>query len=190
MGTVTIGGNPYEIYGTEAAADVYWAGGLGEGADAWAVAAAITDRHKQSLVAATRLLDRMPWIGTPVGTPVIDVVLQWPRSGIDGVSSLSVPDVVQKACYELAAALLVDSDLQTQATTGSNVKHVVADTVEVEFFQGTLGITGPLPKQVMDLIGVYLSGSSVAAGSTLSYGVDAESQFDDDDAYDVSSTNT
>lgn len=189
MGSVVIGGNTFQIYGTEAGADTYWSAGLGEGADAW-VAAATGDRQKQALVAATRLLDRQSWLGTPVGTPVIDVVLQWPRSGIDGVSSLSVPDAVDKACYELAAALLVDSDIQTQATTGSNLKRVKADTVEAEFFQGTLGITGPLPKQVMDLIGQWLAGSSVAAGSVISYGTDAESQFDSEDAYEVSSPNT
>lgn len=189
MGSVTIAGNVFQVYGTEADANLYWSAGLGDSADAWAVNST-GDTHKQALVAATRLLDRMPWVGAPVGIPQIDVVLQWPRTGVDGVDSLTVPDLIIKGCYELAAALLLDSSLQTQSTTGSNVKRVVADTVEVEFFSGTLGIDGPLPKQVMDLVGKYLAGSTAGTGGALAFGVDAESQFDSDDLYEVSSPNT
>lgn len=195
MGSVSINSVTYQIYGTDTGAgsfDAYWGAGLGDSYNAWLAASAV--KRDQALVAATRLLDRQLWEGTPVGVPVIDSVLQWPRNGAidqDGnvVSNASVPDAIVKGCYELAAALLADSSLQSNALSGSNVKSVKAGPVQVDFFTSTLGITGSLPTQVQVLVGQFLRGSS-GTPSSVSYGTDAtqtsaQSQFDNDDSYNV-----
>ena len=183
MGTVTIGATNYTVYGDATGLDAYWQAGMGDGYTAWSAADAT--KRKRSLVAATRLLDRQPWQGDPVGTPVIDTVLQWPRTGITDVSSASVPDEVEKACYELAGAIMADESLTTNATSGSNVKRVKAASVEVEFFTNTLGISGKLPQSVSDLVGQWLLGAGSGSSSAISYGTDGteESQFDGTDTY-------
>jgi hypothetical protein len=190
MGTVTIATVDYEVYGDEAGADAYWGGGLGDGATAWAAADAT--QHKKALVAATRLLDRQPWQGTAVGTPVIDVVLQWPRSGVSGVADNEVPDAIVKGSYELAAAILSDTSILNAAVSGSNVRAVKAGSVEVEFFTNTLGISGRLPAQVQDLVGQYLQGAGAGASSSISYGTDgtSESEYDDADIYTITGPGT
>jgi hypothetical protein len=186
VGSVTIGSATYQIYGTFAGAGDYWNGGLGDSKSAWDAASLVSNKQQQALVAATRLLDEQPWLGTPVGTPQLDVVLQWPRSGVSGVDSLTTPDGVIKGCYELAGALLVDSTVQSAIMSGSNVKMVKASSVTVEFFQSTFGFTGLLPPQVERLIAQYLAGAGTGVTGSESFGTDAESQFDDDDRFDVS----
>lgn len=196
MGTVTISGNTYQIYGTDtgglSSADAYWAAALGTGATSWAAATQAT--KDAALVQATRLLDRQSWKGSPVGTPQIDVVLQWPRTGVTdrsgaAVSSLSVPDQVVKACYELAGAILVDPTLATTEMSGKNIKRASpGGGVSVEYFVPTLGISGRFPVQVQELVGQFLDSSTASAyvsGSAAS-GADgtAVSQFSDGGAAD------
>lgn len=194
MGTVVIGGNNYTIYGDETGANAYWLAGLGTIAAAWAAASAPT--KDAALVQATRMLDRQHWQGTSVGTPVIDVTLQWPRSGVvdqDGnpVSSGSVPDLIIKGAYELAGQGLVDPSIFTGAMSGSNVKRVDAGGgVGVEFFVPTLNITGRFPASVQEMVGQFLDGATDVAGSqafgtTSTDQYSTSSTFGDDVNFDI-----
>jgi hypothetical protein len=182
MGSVTISGTVFQVYGTSSGYADYMKAMFGDAAVAFAAASA--DKKNQSLVMATRLLDRQAWVGTPVGTPEVDVVLQWPRDGVSGVDNATVPDAVIKGAYELASQILVDSGLTSSVLSGSNVQRVKAGSVEVEFFSSTLGITGRLPTSVQDLVGQYLSSGTTTSGSE-AFGSEEESQFDSDDGYTI-----
>lgn len=189
MGSVVINGNTYQIYGDQAGATVYHDASLGDAAGAWAVAAPATTQRK-ALVAATRLLDRQRWKGIPVGAPAIDVVLEWPRTGVtdrygNAVSSLTVPDDVIVACYELAAMILNDASVQDNATSGSNVASVQAGPAAVSFFRPTLGQTGRFDTKIQELVGQYLGGSSTSEGSAEAFGTDFASSFDSEDSYGI-----
>lgn len=192
MGSVVIGGDTFQIYGTSAGADSYWRAELSA---VWSTAT--PDQKASALVNATRLLDRMNWKGAPVGVPQIDVVLQWPRTGVtdrDGaaVSSAAVPDQVIKATYELARMLRTNPALMTDVTSGKNIKRVQAGPTEVEFFNPTLGISGRFPQNITELIGQFLDGSSGGAVSgSASYGTDGTttSAFDDSAGYPLTGPN-
>lgn len=186
MGTVTISSTTYTVYGDAAGFDSYMqAAADGDSYTAWKNADATA--RIRALVNASRYLDRQPWAGEPVDTPVIDTVLQWPRSGVSGVDSATVPDRIVKGAYELAAAILADSSILNSAVSGSNIRAIKAGPVEVEMFTNTMGISGRLPAQVQDLVGLYLRGAGAGASSSISYGTDgtSESEFDDADTYGV-----
>lgn len=191
MGTVTISGSNFTIYGTQANADIYHAPALDSAALAY-IAGDATKRAK-GLVNASRLLDRVPWVGLPAGTPVIDSVLQWPRSGVtdaDGVavSSSDIPDKIIKACFVLAAMIIEDPTVLTQEESGSNTKRVKAGSVEVEFWGSTLGISGRFAVQVQELVGEFMRGMTGGGLSgSVSYGTDGteESKFVDDSTFGI-----
>lgn len=168
MPQITINASNYQVYQDVANTDKYWQAMVGPYADAW-VLAANAAKKPLALVQATRLLDRVLWQGLPVGVPLTDVVLQWPRTGVvdakgNAVSSASVPNLIIVADMELAAALILDPSIFTTEMSGANVKKVDAGGgVGVEFFVPTLGITGRFPQQIQELIGQFLSGSTGGA---------------------------
>lgn len=189
MGTVNIDGTNFTIYGTQADADKFHIVALDGAAKAYNGAS--DDDRARGLVNATRLLDRQAWQGLPVGTPVMDSVLQWPRTGVvdrngTAVSSASVPDQVIKATFTLAGMIIEDPTVLTQEQSGSNTRRIKAGAVEIEKFQDTLGLSGRFEKIIMELIGQFLSGTSGGelSGST-SYGTDGttESVFTEDASY-------
>lgn len=188
MGTVTISGKNFEVYGTSVGADDYHVASIGDAADAWTAATAT--EHDKAHVAATRMLDRQRWKGDPVGVPVVDVVLQWPRTGVtdrkgNEVSSASVPTAIITATYELAAMLLEDASAQDNATSGSNVSSVSAGPASVSFFRPTLGVTGRFATRIQELVGEFLEGGVSMAGEA--FNNEDESAFDTTDAYDIGS---
>ncbi len=164
MTIITIDAHDYAVYASNAQGDLYWNVMLGKVADAWTAATDL--KQNKSLINATRLIDRVAWQGTPVGTPLIDVVLQWPRSGVryatgEAVDESAAPQQIVTACIEIAGALLVNPSLFTQGTSGSNVKRVSpGGGVEVEFFNPTLDIFGRFPIEIQELIGQFLAGYS------------------------------
>lgn len=140
-GTVTINATIHTIYGTRAAADIYWESMIGPTADAWAANVAKRDK---ALVMAGRLLDRIQWI-----------------SIADTFEERDALQVFQYAAYEIAAGLMIDPGLFTSSTSGKNIKAVYSgDGVGVQFFLPTLGITGRFPTQIQELIGAYLAGNA------------------------------
>lgn len=188
MGSVTISGSNFEIYSTLVDAQTYFKAGLGDSAVAFRAAVATVGLQEMALVEATRMLDRQRWKGEPVGVPVFDVVLQWPRTGVtdrygDEVSSASVPDKIIKATYELAGLLLVDPGKKDAAMSGSNVASVGAGPASVSFFRPTLGVTGRFDTVIQELVGEFLGGGTRMAGEA--FNNDDESQFDSTDIYGI-----
>ncbi len=181
MGTVTVGGVVFNIYGTRNAADDYMKPRLG--ADAWNTASS-GDKDK-ALVSGTRFIDRQNWQGqrtSPSQTPP-----EFPRTGLTGkdgnaVGSVSVPLLVEEANYEMALLILADATVTDKQTTGSNVKGVKAGSVAVDFFRQTDG--SKLPTVAHELIGLWLDGAggSDSTGNCAS-GADGVSTFDDIDQW-------
>ncbi len=172
MGQVTIGGTVFEIYGTEADADNYMKARWGS--ETWIDADAADKR--QTLVSATRMIDRENWLGQRT---VSAQSLEFPRTGLtdkDGnaVDSATVPLAVEEANYELALALLNDAAVQEADTTGSNVKRVKAGSAEVQFFRPTDGT--PFPTIANDLLKTFRESGALAG---LASGSDEVSAFCD-----------
>lgn len=182
MGTVTISGNSYTIYGELStdtpgepiSATTYFAASLN--VSAWDAASA--DDKAKALVNASRIFDRQAWQGT-ITDSATPQPLAWPRTGApscDGIATPSdeIPQRVVFGAYELAAAILADATVQNAANTGSNTKRVLARKKvgdlevedETEYFTPTnVGrATGTrFPTQVQELIKCYLDGFAASA---------------------------
>lgn len=186
MGTVVIAGNPYDIFGTLAAAVIYHQGSSRPTSVAWLVATG--SAREQSLVDATRVLDEQAWAGVET-TPGVQP-LAWPRTGVtypDGtaVPSGTTPVQIENATYELAALLLAKPTLLDMGTMNSNIESVTAGPVNVSFFAPVM--IGRWPVSVQRLIAWFLAGASGTGGAYAeSTGECAESQFDDSDRYERS----
>ncbi len=146
MGTVTIGVNNYDIYGTDAAATIYLAAKIG--ATAWASATA--DTRAQALVTATRL---------------IQTYLAARGQDLDPATASEL--LVEQATYELAYALMVKPSLQDQATAAGNRKRVKAGSAEVEYFSPERG--GRFPAAVQALLNDWLTEQGGGASLGMGY---------------------
>lgn len=184
MGTVTISGNDYTIYGTQADAIIYITGLLGREATLWIVAS--STNQAKSLNFATKVLNSLSWTGTRT---VAGQALAWPRTGAtdrdgEAIADSTTPQDVIDACYTLAMLLLADPTVAARRAD-KNTKKVEAGTAAVTFFRPQR--VGALPKQVMDLLAPYLGGSATTSDLTLTIatGTDVESEFDYTDAYTV-----
>ncbi len=180
MGTVTISGTSFDIYGTLAAAVTYMKARVG--ATAWD-AVGSTDRSK-ALVSGTRFLDRQNWQGQKTSGVQ---ALEFPRTGLvdkDGndVGSVAVPLLVEEANYEMALAILEDATIVENANSGTNTKRVKAGSAEVEFFRQTDGTK--LPTIIQELIGLFLEGSGTSSDTgNLASGTGECSTFEDIDQW-------
>lgn len=148
MGSVTISGNAYDIYGTSADATIYLAARISS--TAWT--SATTDTKSQALVTGTRLIE------------------QYLLSRGQTVSPASAVDAaIERANYELAYQLVVTPNLQDQASAGNNRRRVKAGSAEVEFFWTAGGAR--FPAVVQSLLNGWLteqSGVSSSAGGYVS----------------------
>lgn len=174
MASISIGGNSYYVYGLVAEADVYFGGAIH--ADAWREAEEET--KSRALVTASRILDRQDWRGTKTAA---GQNLAWPRTGtgIDGVTDNTIPAVIVNASFELALSLIEGSDVQTSASTASNVKRMKAGSVEMEYFRGLDSAATRFPIIVSELIGDYLASGAGYVGGGFVSGVDCKSRFSD-----------
>lgn len=189
MGTVTITGVVYTIYGTYSGAGSmteYAGAQTAPGFVTWralvAAGGASLDDAYRSLVMATLELDRQQWAGAKTSAVQAQ---QWPRTGVtraDGtaVDSATVPIEIVQACYELAAQFVLDASLADAANANSNLKRAKAGSAEVEYFRPTVG--GRFSTAVQELVGQFLAGAGSASGPYVA-GTDVESSFDADDAY-------
>ncbi len=132
----------------------------------------------QSLVTATRMLDRQQW----VGDKTTDIqTLQWPRTGVTDRDGVAVPSDVSPqfifdATCELAVAILDDLAVQSSADSSTNIRSLEAGSARIEYF---VGKSGPrFPTIVHELINYYLANASNYSGPFIS-GTDAESGLDD-----------
>lgn len=200
MGVVNIGGVNFNIYGEftndagpTISASTYFNASLNVGG--W-TAASFGDRQK-ALVNATRIFDKQRWQGT-VTDPTTPQPLAWPRTGVppcDGIVTPTnvIPSKVIFGAYELAAAILSDAQVQTAASTGSNVRRVLARKKvgeleiedETEYFVPTnigLAASGRFPAQVQEYIKCFVEGFSMGAtvvGSTPSVFIDFDFKLND-----------
>ncbi len=146
MATITIGGNPYDSFATEAEADVILAADLRRAAP-WA--ALTGDTPKQALVTASRYLAGLDWT--------------------DGVPDYtSPPEAVVEATALFAADIAAKPSLGDDASTGSNIKVVKADTAQVEFFRPVAG--SPLPSYLLRLLSGLLGSTATWNDVGTAYG--------------------
>lgn len=136
---------------------------------------------ESALVTATRMLDRQKWVGTKTVLDATTQPLQWPRTYVTDrngttVPSDTVPQEIIDATCELAIALINDPSLQNTTDSGSNIKRVKADTVEIEYIRTKSGTRFPVV--INELVGLWLSSSSTISGPFLS-GTDNESTLSD-----------
>lgn len=151
---------------------------------------ALTDDDKnRTLVSATSYIDSLQWQGTATGTVNGNVTfLQWPRSGIDGVDSTTVPTQIVNATFELAVLIAADPDLPQNADSGSNVQSMGAGPAQMSFFRPTFAANGSasvLPPLINRMIGQWLAGAGVALAGAKISGINACSDFDRDDERSV-----
>lgn len=180
MGTLTIGSYTYSVYGTQELATEYITGRIGELADNWLATTATTTQRKTQ-VSATRFIDSQAWAGAKVDSAQAN---EFPRTGLvdkDGndVSSLTVPQVILDATYELMMLMLDDATLDASDGSG-NVKIAQAGSAKIEYFRPQSG--GRFPRQIMDLLAPFMTGGLFDA-EALSYvgGTDVVTQFADAD---------
>jgi len=180
MGQVTIQNDVYDVYGDEAGADDYFAAAL-HGA---AYQDAQEHERRQALVTATRMFDRQTWQGT-ITDDVTPQPLQWPRKNVvdkygNPIDENTTPTQIIEGAYELANILLSDTSIQTQPSSGSNIKEVGAGSARVVFFQPTWRTQGRFPQIVGELVNQFLA-AAVQGLSAFASGTDVDSFFKDRD---------
>ena len=141
---ITVGTNSYISI---ADADTYFTARLY--ADDWTGADTVKER---ALNMARRLLDQQDFSGSRTSD---DQLLAWPRSGISGVDSFTVPAGIVDAQCELALAFLRD-DL-TVDDSNRGVRRMKAGSVELEY-DGRAPAKG-LPDVVAALLRPYFATS-------------------------------
>ena len=191
------GGAPIEVYGGLAATDAYVNAKIGKGAAKYQklIETGKHDSRKRLLIEATNYLERLDWKGARNGFD--GTTLAWPRDGVTvgdvAIDPEIVPVSVVRAAFELVALFAATADAATAPNQNSNVKLIDADGTKIEFFGATTSADGTapvLPHVVTQLIGKYLADPAptvILLGGALgsSSGTDAESEFDDCDAYRV-----
>lgn len=180
---LTIGGKTYTSYASAAEANDFLAVDPVREV-AWKALSA-TDKNKK-LVAATRRLDLLNWVGARTDPPTTQPN-RWPRTGVaypDGtaVSTVEVPLEVENAAILLAGSIAIEAKSADSGTSGTKTKRVKAGSVAIEFFGQRQG--KPLQDETaFRLVSIFLE-SAVAAGDRgpLDAGTDGESSFADPDS--------
>lgn len=172
---VTIGGKQYPVLASVEFIDEYLA--ADPAAVGWAAGDATA--KAQWAVQATRIFGRQDWQGEQLD------LLAFPRSGIPGVASDSIPLEIQQAIAELASALANGYDAANRTSTSDGIKRQKAGSVEQEFFYGAgggpdgQGLRFPLP--VWELIkGLLGSADGIVIGGSIASGVCGGSAFERD----------
>lgn len=179
--TITIGSRDYTVYVDSDYVDGYADGAVSAGAVAWR---AITDAEEKSrlIVATTRLVDRQSWAGDRAvdGQP-----LAFPRTGLtdlegDTLGSDELPAEFLDGFCELVLAMAGGAEVETLATTESNVGSLKAGPVAITFWRGvSSALAARFPLSVNELFGRWLAGGRPVVGGVAT-GTDGESDFDDD----------
>lgn len=177
MGTVTIAGKSYTIYGQRSSgvdsAD-QWLLGDSKWGPIWD-AEEDDDKKNRALVSAYRVLEAESWA--------------------EGYASFALRDAtadIVHASYELAAVIMGNPGILTQDPGAQgNIKMIDADGAKIEFWrqQDTGGLGGGFwPPNVWRLLAKYLGGAGTVGGvggysfgqGEMSESVAASSIFDDD----------
>lgn len=176
MATITINSSDYETYADVATADEYLAGDFG--ATRWQ-AEADDDSKGRALVTATRILDRMCWLGDKA---VAAQLLAWPRTGtgLSDIDDDEIPQDVIDASVVLAKLIHAGSTVDSTPSTASNIKRQQAGSVSIEYFRPGESPTR-LPIAVHEMIKRYFCGGGYAG--VIASGVDGCSAFNP--GYDI-----
>lgn len=168
MGIVTIGSNDYFSYAEVADADIYLA--ASSNAAAWRDAE--DDTKARALISATRILDRMAWVGDK--TDGIDQVNAWPRTstGITDLDDDVTPQAIADACCELASSIVDGTDWTNQQSTENQTQSLKAGSVEIVYFRGAEGTALPLPQAAWQLVAPYMGGGSSMLTGAMSCGTE------------------
>lgn len=172
MATITIGAVDYHSYATVAEADSYLEADFT--ATAWRDEED-EDQKARALVTASRLLDRLVWLGEKTDE---DQTTAWPRDGVPGVDDGTTPQQVADATCVLASMILDGNEVVTSPSQASNIKRQKAGSVEQEFFRPGGATNARLPLPVAELLRGLLGGIASLAGS-IAYGTDGCSTADD-----------
>lgn len=169
---VDVGTNTYTTYSDVAAADI--ANGAQIVDTGWD--GATDDIKGRSLVSSTRWLDEANWLGEKTDS---DQEHAWPRSGITGVASDSLPSNLVAACNELAAQMVADPSLRTSLGTPLP-RSLRAGPASIDYFRpNDVFIATFFPAQIMSLVRDWIEGAG-ASCPVITTGTDAESSLDDD----------
>jgi hypothetical protein len=184
--TITIGAADYVSNSSVAEADNFLAVDPVR-ATAWA--ALDVDGKGAKLVAATRRLNPLLWMGEKTNGEGTQPDA-WPRTNVtylDGtaVSTTEVPIEVDQATMLLAGSIAINATVSQTATSGSNTKRLKAGSAEVEYFKATSGkalqdeTAWALVKQFMGRV----TSNSVGATAPGSSGVETSSFLDDQQGF-------
>lgn len=143
---------------------------------------ALSDDDKgRTLTSADDYIDSFAWKGTATGILNDNPTSRaWPRSGIDGVDSATVPDAVVKASFELAVLIMADPDLPQNLDQGSNISSMGAGPAQMSFFRPLSPANGTatvLPPIVHRLIGQWLAGAGTGLAGAVITGINGRSDF-------------
>lgn len=172
MASITIGSSTFSTYGTVAEADTYLEGDFG--AALWR-AEADEDQKARALVTATRVIDRMCYLGDKTD-PDQDNAFPRDDMGLDDYPDGAVPQEIIDASFVLAKLIHAGSKVDDNPTPGQpGIKRQKAGSVEVEYFIPTEDPTR-LPTSVWEMISKFFCGGTGLGGSIAS-GVDGCSAF-------------
>jgi hypothetical protein len=171
MGTVLIGSDTYNIYGTRANADMYINAMFGAAATKWRNLS-VDDDKDRTLVVAARYLD----------------TLGLEDAGV-AITYTTVLTAIHAAQAELAVLIASDPTVVEAIDAGSNIRVLDADGTKIEFFRPTSAAAGTatrLPVVVQRLLAPYLPATDLVIVGGAAFGTDVDSQFDDCDDGDRS----
>lgn len=188
-----IDGSDYTAYASVAEADK-----LLRPDPRWAKWDALQEEQKQiNLVLASRLIDDA---GRYSGMKVqANQALQFPRNGIkcnDADITETLPIEIVNAAIYLAGTIannpsVVSVDRQNQTGNQAQIKKVVAEPVEIEYFEKASAGDGSTGTQVPDasadaLIRCFFEGATLTVGAGLqAFGTGSKSEFTDPNKFDT-----
>lgn len=164
-------------YGTRAEADAYFEDSLRK--EVWYSFTA--SKRDQSLIEATRILERIPYRGTKTSP---SQALEYPREGLFDINDIALTGtealaVMKEAEFEYAIFLLGKPSAinETDSSGKANVKSAGAGSAKVEFFRPQKSIRFPL--SIRELIGSFISGAGSLTATVVS-GAGGTTTFDQD----------
>jgi len=168
LSTITISTIDYQAYASVAEADAYLAVDPTRSAK-WATLT--TDQKGTYLVAATRRLDLLGWVGAKTGGASQE--LQWPRTGVnypDGtaVATDAIPLELQNACCLLAGSIALDTSNANFGSSANNNKRIKAGSAEIEYFRPSTGT--PLQDETaFNLVKIFFAAAAATSASAGAY---------------------
>ena len=158
MGTETISGNGFLVYGSVSLMDIY----VSASVDTATYDAATSLAKQKAIITATRWLNSIGLCDA---------------NGADlspSDADTDVPVQVLEGTYELAKLLVASPGLYSKASTDQNLRSVKAGSVEVVFMKPQENVT-PIPIIVFRILSAFLKSNQISSG----YGMEVSGQGTD-----------